>query len=240
MPIMGMFQAEAPASHLSIFVSGTVGNGYGCECDSLVIQSFMGAFAPIFCCCPLAGFGHNKNIRRCFSIATNELMINEKIRDPQVRLISSQGEQLGIMDVRDAQRLADEENLDLVKISPGANPPVCKLMDYGKFRFDSIKREKEQRKNQKIVELKEIRLSATIDTHDMEVKAKNCIKFLKNGDKVKASIRFRGRQITKGSIGIEVMNTFFDMLEGLAVKEKPPKQEGRNMFMILAPIAPKN
>jgi len=167
-------------------------------------------------------------------------MINEQIRDPEVRLISSEGEQLGIKAIRDAQRLADEANLDLVKISPNANPPVCKLMDYGKFRFDSIKREKEQRKNQKIVEMKEIRLSATIDTHDMEVKAKHCTKFLKNGDKVKVSIRFRGRQITKGSIGAEVMLTFFNMLDGLAIKEKPPKQEGRNMFMILAPGAPKN
>jgi len=167
-------------------------------------------------------------------------MINEQIRDPEVRLISAAGEQLGVMAIRDAQRLAEEQNLDLVKISPNANPPVCKLMDYGKFRFDSIKREKEQRKNQKIVEMKEIRLSATIDTHDMEVKAKHCMKFLKSGDKVKVSIRFRGRQITKGSIGAEVMNTFFEMLDGLAVKEKPPKQEGRNMFMILAPSAPKN
>jgi len=224
-----MFQAEAPASHLSaerepakILVGSCARHGYRSE-----LICFVGVFAPTFC------------FRRCFSIATNDLMINEQIRDPEVRLISATGDQLGVVDVRDAQRMADEANLDLVKISPNANPPVCKLMDYGKFRFDSIKREKEQRKNQKIVELKEIRLSATIDTHDMEVKAKNCMKFLKNGDKVKVSIRFRGRQITKGSLAAEVMNSFFDMLEGLAIKEKPPKQEGRNMFMILAPSAPK-
>lgn len=152
-----------------------------------------------------------------------------------MRLIGSDGSQLGIVDIRTAQRMADDTDLDLVKIQPNAVPPVCKLMDYGKYRFDMEKREREQKKNQKIVELKEIRLSATIDTHDMEIKAKQCIKFLKSGDKVKASIRFRGRQITKGSIGEEVMNTFFDMLDGAAIMEKAPKQEGRNMTMMLAP-----
>lgn len=168
-------------------------------------------------------------------ISKNDLQINEAIRDPQVRLIGSDGSQLGIVDIREAQRMADEAELDIVKIQPNAVPPVCKLMDYGKYRFDMEKREKEQKKNQKIVELKEIRLSATIDLHDMEIKAKQCIKFLKNGDKVKASIRFRGRQITKGSIGADVMNKFFEMLDGAAIMEKAPKQEGRSMTMILAP-----
>ncbi|MCL2672734.1 MAG: translation initiation factor IF-3 [Clostridiales bacterium] len=168
------------------------------------------------------------------TISKNDQQINEAIRDPQVRLIGSDGSQLGIVDIRTAQRMADEAELDLVKIQPNATPPVCKLMDYGKYRFDMEKREKEQKKNQKIVELKEIRLSATIDTHDMEIKAKQCIKFLKGGDKVKASIRFRGRQITKGSIGEDVMKTFFEMLGGAAIMEKAPKQEGRNMTMILA------
>ena len=174
---------------------------------------------------------------RCFPIAITKLMINEEIRDAQVRVIDENGGQLGVLDVRDAQRLADERSLDLVKVNPGGNPPVCKLMDYGKYYYDQVKREKEMRKNQKVVETKEIRLSATIDDHDMEVKAKQCIKFLQNGDKVKVSIRFRGRQITKGDLGEEVMLTFFDMLEGTAIKEKAPKQEGRNMTMILAPNA---
>lgn len=162
-------------------------------------------------------------------------MINEEIRDAEVRLIDEEGNQLGIVDNRHAQALAEERNLDLVKISPNANPPVCKLMDYGKYRFETSKREKEQRKNQKVIELKEIRLSATIDLHDMEVKAKACNRFLQDGNKVKVSIRFRGRQITHGSIGIDVMNRFFEMVEENAMMERPPKMEGRNMFMVLAP-----
>ena len=121
--------------------------------------------------------------RRCRTIATQELPINEEIRDPEVRLIDENGVQLGIMDVRAAQRLADERELDLVKLS-NANPPTCKLMDYSKHRYDMMKREKEQRKNQKIIEVKEIRLSATIDQHDMEVKAKACSRFLQDGNKV--------------------------------------------------------
>ena len=125
-------------------------------------------------------------------------MINEEIRDPEVRLIDENGNQLGIVNIRDAQHLADERSLDLVKISPNSNPPVCKLMDYGKYRFEMAKREKEQRKNQKTIEVKETRLSATIDLHDMEVKAKATRKFLQDGNKVKVSIRFRGRQITTG------------------------------------------
>jgi translation initiation factor IF-3 len=162
-------------------------------------------------------------------------MINEEIRDPQVRLIDEKGGQLGIMDVRDAQKLADERELDLVKIAPNSRPPVCKLMDYGKYRFEMSKREKEQRKNQKIIELKEIRLSATIDVRDMEIKARNCLKFLADGNKVKVSIRFRGRQITHNEIGRDVMNRFFEMVAESAVKERMPKMEGRSMFMILAP-----
>lgn len=164
-----------------------------------------------------------------------DLLINEEIRDAEVRLISDTGEQLGIVDIRKAQALADERGLDLVKMAGNNQPPVCKLMDYDKFRFETSKREKEQRKNQKIVELKEIRLSATIDLHDMEVKAKACRRFLADGNKVKVSIRFRGRQITHGSIGLDVMDRFFAMVEENAVKERPPKMEGRIMFMVLAP-----
>lgn len=176
---------------------------------------------------------------RCTAIAITELMINEEIRDPQVRLIAENGDQLGIVDVRAAQKMADERELDLVKISPNSNPPVCKLMDYGKYRFEMSKREKEQRKNQKIIELKETRLSATIDVRDMEIKAKQTVKFLAEGDKVKVSIRFRGRQITHGEIGMDVMTRFYEMLGDSAIKEREPKMEGRSLFMILAPKAEK-
>ncbi len=162
-------------------------------------------------------------------------MINEEIRDREVRLVDENGEQMGIVANNVAQALAEERGLDLVKIAPQATPPVCKLMDYGKYRFDLTKREKEQRKNQKVVELKEVRLSATIDLRDMEVKAKNCIKFLQNGDKVKVSIRFRGRQATHGEIGLEVMKTFFELVKEAGVIDRPAKQEGRNMHMILSP-----
>ncbi|MEA5049763.1 MAG: translation initiation factor IF-3 [Eubacteriales bacterium] len=166
-------------------------------------------------------------------------MINEEIRDPQVRLIGENGDQLGIVDIRAAQKMADERELDLVKIAPNSVPPVCKLMDYGKYRFEMGKREKEQRKNQKIIELKEIRLSATIDVRDMEIKAKQTIKFLADGDKVKVSIRFRGRQITHGEIGEDVMTRFYEMIGDNAIKERAPKMEGRSLFMILAPKADK-
>ena len=162
-------------------------------------------------------------------------MINEQIRDREVRLIGEDGEQLGIVAIATAMRVAEERGLDLVKIAPQANPPVCKIMDYGKYRFDQSKREKEQRKNQTVVEMKEVQLSATIDTHDMEVKAKACNKFLKQGNKVKVSIRFRGRQAAHGEIGLDVMNTFLELVAENAVVEKQPKQEGRNMYMFLAP-----
>jgi translation initiation factor IF-3 len=166
-------------------------------------------------------------------------MINEEIRDPQVRLIGENGDQLGIVDIRAAQKMADEKELDLVKIAPNSVPPVCKLMDYGKYRFEMSKREKEQRKNQKIIELKEIRLSATIDVRDMEIKAKQTVKFLADCDKVKVSIRFRGRQITHGEIGMDVMTRFYEMLGDTAIKEREPKMEGRSLFMILAPKSEK-
>ncbi len=162
-------------------------------------------------------------------------MINEEIRDREVRLIDEKGNQMGIVSIVAAMSIADERGLDLVKIAPQVTPPVCKIMDYGKYRFEQGKREKEQRKNQKIIEIKEVRLSATIDTHDMEVKAKACTRFLQNGDKVKVSIRFRGRQITHGDIGLEVMNTFYEMVKDYAAIDRPAKQEGRNMFMILTP-----
>ena len=141
------------------------------------------------------------------------------------------------MSSREAQKLADEADLDLVNISPKAKPPVCKLMDYGKYRFEQNKRQKEAKKNQKIVTLKEMRLSATIDKHDMEVKAKNVRKFLEAGDKVKISIRFRGRQLSHTDQGRLVMNMFLEMLDDCAAVEKNAKMEGRSMFMILVPKA---
>ena len=152
-----------------------------------------------------------------------------------MRVIGEQGDQLGVMDIAAAQRMADDAGLDLVNISPKATPPVCKIMDYGKFRFEQGKKQKEAKKNQKTTTLKEMRLSATIDTHDMEVKAKNVSKFLAGGDKVKVSIRFRGRQLSHTENGLVVMNTFLQMLGDGAVVEKPAKMEGRSMFMILAP-----
>ena len=139
------------------------------------------------------------------------------------------------MSAAEANRLADLANLDLVKISPNANPPVCKIMDYGKFKFDQMKREKEQRKNQKIVELKEVQLSMTIDVHDMLVKAKNATKFLQAGNKVKVSLRMRGRQQAYWAHGVEICNKFYEMVNEVAVVEKEAKVEGRNILMFLAP-----
>ncbi|MEF9987932.1 MAG: translation initiation factor IF-3 [Christensenella sp.] len=163
--------------------------------------------------------------------------MNEQIREPEVRVVGEDGSQLGVMSSQEAQKLADEANLDLVSISPKAKPPVCKIMDYGKFRFEQNKRQKEAKKNQKVIVLKEMRLSSTIDTHDMEVKAKNVRKFLSAGDKVKVSIRFRGRQLSHTEQGRIVMKAFLEMLEDDAAVEKNAKMEGRSMFMILAPKA---
>jgi len=168
-------------------------------------------------------------------LIANELQTNEQIRDRNVRVIADDGEQLGVMTLREAQDIAYDKGLDLVRVSPHANPPVCKIMDYGKYRFEQAKKQKEAKKNQKIIVLKEMRLSATIDKHDMEVKAKHVNKFLKAGDKVKVSIRFKGRQMTHTEKGRKVMNEFLTMVEENGVMEKSAKLEGRSMFMILAP-----
>jgi len=162
-------------------------------------------------------------------------MINEQIRDAMVRVVDQDGSQLDVMPIEEALRLAEERELDLVKIAPQARPPVCKLMDYGKYRFEQNKKTREIRKNQKVITVKEVRLSATIEDHDIDVRLKNAIKFLQDGDKVKVSIRFRGRQITHGDIGLDVMTQFHDMINDVAAIERPAKQEGRNMFMVLAP-----
>lgn len=161
--------------------------------------------------------------------------MNGEIRDREIRVISSTGEMLGVMTPREAMRLAEEEDLDLVKISPNAVPPVCKIMDWGKFKFEQAKKEKENRKNQKIVELKEVQLSMTIDVGDLNVKAKQARKFLEAGNKVKVSIRLRGRQMAHANLAKDVMNGFFESLNDVAVIEKPMNMEGRNIIMILAP-----
>ncbi len=164
-----------------------------------------------------------------------ETQINQAIRDNEVRLVGANGEQLGIMSAREANAIAEKEGLDLVKISPSAVPPVCKIMDYGKYLFDKTKKEKEQRKNQKIVELKEVQLSMTIEQHDIDIKAKNATKFLLNGDKVKVSIRMSGRQQAYADRGVETENKFAESLAEICTIEKPAKVEGRNIIMILAP-----
>ena len=170
-----------------------------------------------------------------YTTIKDQHQINEQIRDKEVRVISAAGEQLGIMSAREALAIAEEEGLDLVKISPNAVPPVCKVMNYGKFKFEQAKKEKENRKNQKVVELKEIYLSMTIDVGDLNVKAKKTLEMLADGNKVKVSIRMRGRQMAHAAMGVDVMRRFFDMLGGKAVMDKEPKTEGRNILMILSP-----
>ncbi len=172
-------------------------------------------------------------------IIIKELQINEQIRDKEVRLIGADGSQLGIFSAYNAQKIADEAHLDLVKISPNAVPPVCKVMDYGKYRYEQSKKEKEAKKNQKIVELKEIRLSMTIDDGDLNTKAKTAAKFLKEGNKVKVSLRMRGRQMVYVNEGIAVVLKFAELLTEVAVIEKKPVAEGRFISMVIAPVGTK-
>ena len=165
----------------------------------------------------------------------NDLMINEEIRDREVRVVNQEGEQLGIMLTTQALALAEEQELDLVKIAPNARPPVCKLMDYGKYRFEMSKKEREIKKNQKVIETKEVRLSATIEDHDIDVKYRQAIKFLQDGNKIKVTIRFRGRQISHSEIGAEVMQEFAERIKDYGTVERRPLVEGRNMTMMVAP-----
>ncbi len=166
--------------------------------------------------------------------------VNEAIRDKEVRVIGSDGAMLGVMSSFQAQKLANEAELDLVKISPNAVPPVCKIMDYSKFKYEQSKREKENRKNQTIVELKEIRLSMTIDIGDIAVKTKQCLKFLEAGNKVKVSIRMKGRENARAYQGVKVMQDFFEGLGEKAVQDKKPSAEGRMITMMLSPVKEKN
>ena len=175
----------------------------------------------------------------CSGISSNVHQLNEEIRDSEIRLIGSSGEQLGIMSAAEALKIADGQGLDLVKISPQANPPVCKLMDYGKFRFEQSKREKEARKNQHIVEIKEVRMSPGIDVGDFNTKLKNAQKFLSEGNRVKVSVRFRGREMAHTEIGRDLLLRFAEQTRESATLEKEPKMEGRSMSIFLAPKAGK-
>jgi translation initiation factor IF-3 len=172
---------------------------------------------------------------RCFGISNVTHQLNEEIRDKEIRLIGDTGEQLGIMSADEALRIAEDRGLDLVKISPQAQPPVCKLMNYGKFKFEQSKREKEAKKNQHVVEIKEIRMSPGIDVGDFNTKLKNAQKFLADGNRVKVSVRFRGREMAHTEIGRDLLTKFAEQCAEVATMEKAAKMEGRSMTMFLSP-----
>lgn len=163
----------------------------------------------------------------------SDYSINEQIRDKEVRLIGEDGEQIGIVSVREAMQMAREADLDLVKISPNAKPPVCKIIDYGKFRYEQMRKDKEAKKKQKVMETKEVRLSPNIDVNDLNTKANQARKFLGKGDKVKVSLRFRGREMAHVNVGKEILDSFYEKLSDIAVVDKPAKLEGRSMVMFL-------
>lgn len=165
------------------------------------------------------------------------MQINEEIRDAEVRVVSADGQQLGVMSAKEAYLLASEKGLDLVKIAANAVPPVCKIMDYGKYKFEIAKREKENRKNQKVINIKEIQLSPSIDTNDLNTKCNHAVRFLKNGDKVKVMVRFRGREVSHSEMGEVLLLKFADTVKEFGNIEKAPKLEGRNMTMFLAPLS---
>ncbi len=175
--------------------------------------------------------------RRCLIISSTAYQINEEIRDKEIRLIGDDGAQLGIMSSNDALKIAVEQELDLVKIAPASTPPVCKIMDYGKYRFEQAKREKEARKNQHIVEVKEIRMSPGIGLNDFNTKLKNGQKFLLDGDRLKVTVRFRGREMAHTNIGEELLKKFAEECSEFATVDKNPKLEGRFMAMFLSPKA---
>ncbi len=164
-----------------------------------------------------------------------ELSINEEIVAKEVKVIDENGEQLGVMSVAEAQKIADEKQLDLVEVAPGSDPVVCKIMDYGKYKYEQTRKEKESKKKQKVVEIKEIRLSSTIDTHDFEFKSKNARKFLEDGNKVKATIKFKGREVNNTTFGANVLNKFAESLEDVGTVDKAPKLEGRSMMLMINP-----
>jgi translation initiation factor IF-3 len=168
-------------------------------------------------------------------IISKDFLLNEEIRDKEVRVIGSDNEQFGILPTKEALKMAEEKELDLVLIAPTAKPPVCKIMDYGKFLYEQSKKDKEAKKKQKVVDIKEVRLSPTIEEHDITIKANNARRFLLDGDKVKVTVRFRGREADYSHIGFEILKSFSGRLEEVCIIEKPAKLEGKNMIMILAP-----
>ncbi len=172
---------------------------------------------------------------RCCVISNREHQINEEIKDKEIRLIGVDGSQLGIVSADEALELAFQQDLDLVKIAPQAQPPVCRIMDYGKFCFEQSKREKEAKKNQKVIEVKEIRMSSTIDTHDFNTKVNQAIKFLNGGDKLKVSVRFRKRTVAHPQFGEEILAKFKDEISEAGVVDKPSKMEGRSLVMFVSP-----
>ena len=184
-------------------------------------------------------FGSEPSDWRCLAISKQELQINEDIRDREVLVIDADGTKRGVMSARDAQKLAYDQSLDLVKIAPQATPPVCRIMDYGKFMFEQQKREKEARKNQRIVEIKEIRMFSAIEAHDFERLVAQGKKFLQGGDKIKVSVRFRKRAIAHPELGRELLEKYREMIGDVAVVDKPPKMEGRAYVMFMSPKAGK-
>ena len=167
------------------------------------------------------------------SISKKNLLINEQIREKEIRVIDADGSQLGIISSREALEKAAQRDLDLVMISPNATPPVCKIMDYGKYRFEQMKREKEAKKKQKVIEIKEVRMGLNIDTHDLQTKASQAIKFLKGGDKVKVSVRFRGREMAHQELGADLLKRFVEMCGEAANVDKPANMDGRSLAMFL-------
>ena len=168
------------------------------------------------------------------AITISDFMINEQIRDKEIRLVGEGGEQLGVMSTKEAMKLAAEAELDLVKIAPNAKPPVCKIVDYGKFRYEQMRREKEAKKKQKVTDVKEIRLSPNIDSNDLNTKANQARKFISKGDKVKVSLRFRGREMAHVGVGKQILDDFLEIIADVAVVDKPAKLEGRSMVMFLS------
>ncbi len=185
----------------------------------------------VFCVNATASIG----VWRCFTISKKEMQLNEEIREKEVRLLGPENEALGFMSSKEALELAVQKNLDLVMIAPTATPPVCRIMDYGKYRFEQAKRDKEARKKQKVIEIKEVRMSLNIDVHDFNTKANQAIRFLSGGDRVKVSIRFRGRELAHTNLGNGVMERFAQACSETGNVEKPPKMEGRSMVMFLSP-----
>lgn len=192
--------------------------------------------ALIFCLAIKFNVRHDKCLE-VLTISKQELQINEEIRDKEVLLIDVDGTKIGVISAREAQKMAYEKDLDLVKIAPQAKPPVCRILDYGKYCFEQAKKEKEARKNQKVVEIKEIRMFSAIDTHDFNTKVNQAQKFLKNGDKIKVSVRFRKRAIAHPQLGEELLEKFKEACADAGVVDKPAKMEGRSIVMFMSPKA---